>query len=128
MPIIMPIWSNKTDLATDASLAGANATMSRSLNLAAIDYEAAEIQIKIVHNASADAGCTVEFFRSNDSGSTLDTVSLYPIFTVHTTNYIRTFTFTDLTFLSIKVTNASSSAAHTATVTITYRGKNWVIN
>ena len=45
--IIMPIWSNKTDLATDASLAGANATMSRSLNLAAIDYEAAEIQ-KIV--------------------------------------------------------------------------------
>jgi hypothetical protein len=126
MPTIMPSWSNKVDLISAESLAGASASTSEIINLISADYDMIEIQVKIVHNVSADAGCTIEFFRSNDSGTTLDNVSLYPASTVYTTDYIRTFSFSDLTYLSVKVTNTSSNAGHTATVTITYRGRNWI--
>ncbi len=128
MPTIMPSWSNKVDLINSVSLAGAGASTSGVINLISADYDMVEIQVKIVHNASADNGCTIEFFRSNDSGITMDNISLYPISTSYTANYIRTFSFADLTYLSIVITNNSSNAAHAATVNVTYRGRNWVAN
>lgn len=128
MPIIMPSWSNKVDLIDSFSLSGAGSSISEAINLVSADYDMVEIQIKIVHNVSANAGCTIEFFKSNNSGITIDNISLYPIITSYNVDYIRTFSFADLTYLNIVITNNSSNAAHTATVTTTYRGRNWIVN